>query len=116
MALAFAACLSSGPFVAGPVTGVDEPAGKQPTGEDKSKYTFSTPVRLTANGKIIQLEQPGYAAPCWADIDGDGTRELLVGQYRGGKIRVYRNRKDNEFAVGDWLQADGGVAEVPGVW
>jgi hypothetical protein len=41
---------------------------------------------------------------------------LLVGQFNGGKIRVYRNLGDGKFAPGDWLKADGAVAEIPGVW
>jgi hypothetical protein len=77
---------------------------------------FEAPVRLTADGVPVRVESPGYAAPCWADIDGDGKKDLLVGQFNKGKIRVYRNLGDGQLAPGEWLQAEGAVAEVPGVW
>jgi hypothetical protein len=77
---------------------------------------FQPPVRLTADGAPVRVENPGYAAPCWADIDGDGRKDLLVGQFHDGKIRVYRNLGDGKLAAGEWLKAEGAVAEVPGVW
>jgi hypothetical protein len=77
---------------------------------------FRPPVRLEAGGVPVRVENPGYAAPCWADIDGDGRNDLLVGQFSGGKIRVYRNLGDAKLAKGEWLKAEGAVAEVPGVW
>ena len=77
---------------------------------------FHPPTRLEANGAPVRVEGPGYACPCWADLDGDGKKDLLVGQFHGGKIRVYRNLGDGKLAEGDWLKADGAVAEIPGVW
>jgi hypothetical protein len=77
---------------------------------------FQAPVRLKAGDVAIRVENPGYAAPCWADIDGDNKKDLLVGQFRQGKIRVYKNLGNGKFAEGVWLLADGKVAEVPGVW
>jgi len=77
---------------------------------------FEPPVRLTADGVPVRVESPGWAAPCWADIDGDGKKDLLVGQFNGGKIRVYKNLGDGKLASGEWLKADGAVAEIPGVW
>jgi FG-GAP-like repeat len=77
---------------------------------------FQPPVRLKADGVPVRVESPGYAAPCWADIDGDGKKDLLVGQFHQGKIRVYRNLGDGKLAAGEWLKAEGAVAEVPGVW
>jgi hypothetical protein len=73
-------------------------------------------VRLKADGVPVHVEEPGWACPCWADMDGDGKKDLLVGQFNGGKIRVYRNLGDGKLAAGDWLKADGAVAEIPGVW
>ena len=77
---------------------------------------FEPPVRLKAGDAAVRVESPGYAAPCWADIDGDGKKDLLVGQFHQGKIRVYKHQGAAKFAPGDWLQAEGKVAEVPGVW
>jgi hypothetical protein len=77
---------------------------------------FQPPVRLEANGKPVRVESPGWAAPCLADLDGDGKKDLLVGQFNQGKIRVYKNLGEGKFAAGDWLKAEGKVAEVPGVW
>ena len=77
---------------------------------------FQAPVRLKAGEAAVRVESPGYAAPCWADIDGDGTKELLVGQFNQGKIKVYKHLGELKFAAGEWLKADGKVAEVPGVW
>ena len=77
---------------------------------------FADPVRLKAGDKAIRVEAPGYAFPCWGDVDGDGKKELLVGQFRGGKIKVYKHLGDHKFAEGYWLQVDGKPAEVPGVW
>jgi hypothetical protein len=77
---------------------------------------FHPPVRLTAQGEAVRVESPGWAAPCWADIDGDGQKDLLVGQFNQGKIRFYKNLGGGKLAPGAWLQADGIDAEIPGVW
>jgi hypothetical protein len=81
-----------------------------------SAADFKTPVLVKAQGVAVRVEAPGYAAPCWADVDRDGKKDLLVGQFNQGKIQVFKNLGAQEFAVGDWLQAEGKVAEVPGVW
>lgn len=93
----------------------DRPADKDQA-IAKAVATFTEPVRLTFEGEPIKVEAPGYASPCFADVDGDGSRELLVGQFSGGKIRVFKNLKDNDFSSSEWLKAGGSVATVPGVW
>jgi hypothetical protein len=77
---------------------------------------FQSPFRLQGDGQPVRVESPGYAAPCWADIDGDGKKDLLVGQFSQGKIRVYTNLGGGKLAAGAWLKADGIDAEIPGVW
>jgi hypothetical protein len=77
---------------------------------------FADPVRLEADGAAIRVEAPGYAAPCWADVDGDGKKDLLVGQFNRGKIRVFKNLGNGKLAAGQWLMAGGKTAEIPGVW
>lgn len=77
---------------------------------------FEKPVRLMVGDAAIRVEDPGWACPCWADLHRDGSKQLLVGQFNQGKIRVYNHLSANQFARGQWLKADGKVAEVPGVW
>ena len=77
---------------------------------------FEPPVRLKAGEAFIQVEAPGYAFPSWADADGDGKKDLVVGQFARGAMKVYRNLGDGKLAEGKWLEAGGKVAEVPGVW
>jgi len=75
---------------------------------------FEPPVRLKAGDAAVRVESPGFAAPCWADIHGE--KHLLVGQFAQGKIRLFKHLGADRFAPGNWLQAEGKVAEVPGVW
>jgi hypothetical protein len=77
---------------------------------------FERPVLLTAGDAAIRAESPGWAAPAWVDLNGDGQMRLLVGQFRDGKIQVFKHVEGEKFEPGDWLQAEGEVAEVPGVW
>lgn len=85
-------------------------------GGTASAAEFQSPVRLKAGDAAVRVESPGYAAPCLADLDADGKKELLVGQFKDGKIRVFKQLGPEEFAPGEWLQAEGKVAHVPGVW
>jgi hypothetical protein len=81
-----------------------------------SAIEFASPVRLKAGGTPIRVEAPGYACPCLVDLDGDGKLDLLVGQFRQGKIQFFKGLGGGKFAKGTWLKAEGKVAEVPGVW
>ena len=81
-----------------------------------SAIEFAPPVRLKAGGVAIRVEAPGYASPCLADLDGKGTLDLLVGQFKQGKIQLFKGLGGGQFATGTWLQAEGKPAEVPGVW
>ena len=56
----------------------------------------------------------GALEPGWAFINGQKT--LLVGQFNQGKIQVFKHLGGEKFAPGAWLQAEGKVAEIPGVW
>lgn len=77
---------------------------------------FTEPVRMKAGDAYVRVESPGWAAPCWQDVDGDGKKDLVVGQFNGGKMRIFKSLGDGKLAEGRWLEAGGKVAEVPGVW
>jgi len=102
------ACFAAGVTVA--------PISATPVTQGSQAPQFEAPVRLKAAGEYIKTESPGYASPCWHDVDGDGKKDLIVGQFAGGKMKVYRNLGSGKLAKGEWLEAEGKVAEVPGVW
>jgi len=52
------------------------------------------PFRLVAAGKPIDTEI-GHAAPFVCDFDGDGIKDLLVGQFGDGLLWIYRNEGTN---------------------
>jgi hypothetical protein len=72
-------------------------------------------VKLQVGGQPIDVEI-GHAAPCYTDFDGDGTKDLLVGQFGGGKLRIYKNSGTNtqpRFEGFTFFQAGGADATVP---
>ena len=73
---------------------------------------FEAPLRLECRGEAIRVESPGYAAPCWADIDNDGKKDLLVGQFHQGKMRFFKSLDEGKFGEGKWLEAEGEVAST----
>ena len=77
---------------------------------------FHPPVRLTAADGVIDSGHAwGHAGPWVEDIDGDGVKDLLVGDF-SGLFRFYRNEGTNQkprYAKGVNLQAGGVDAKVP---
>ena len=58
----------------------------------------------------------GHAAPFVVDWDGDGRQDLLVGQFGGGTVRLYRDRggeAGRAFDGYELLKAGGEAAKVP---
>lgn len=76
---------------------------------------FEAPVRMMAGDAYVKVEAPGYAAPCWTDVNGDGVGDLVVGQFNQGKMKVHLG-SEGGLTKGTWLKAGGKIAEVPGVW
>ncbi len=76
---------------------------------------LAPPITITAGGKPIDVEV-GHAAPCVADLKGDGKPCLLVGQFGGGKLRVYANlgtKGKRRFDKFEWFQAGDKLGTVP---
>ena len=71
---------------------------------------FDQPVALEAGGVPISVGYGGNASPFVVDWDGDGARDLLLGQFDLGKVRFYRNvgiNYDPAFTDFGCLRADG---------
>src|SRR5438132_6557985 len=76
---------------------------------------LAPPIRLEAAGKPIDTGI-GHAAPFVCDFDGDGVRDLLVGQFGSGVLWVYRNEGTNakpKFAKGVKFKDGGKDGIVP---
>jgi hypothetical protein len=97
---------------------------------------FEKPIRIEADGKPIDVTT-GHAAPYVIDFDGDGVRDLLVGQFGNGsfpvsrlpndpklrkmsfaqsKVRVYRNLGTNDspqYKSFEYLKAGNQHASIP---
>ena len=76
---------------------------------------LAPPVRLEAAGAVIDTEV-GHAAPFVCDFDGDGTRDLLVGQFGDGLLTIYRNEGTNaepKLAAGAKFKEGGEDGRVP---
>ena len=80
---------------------------------------FEKPVMLKAGGEPVKVASPGYSCPSWADWDGDGKKDLLVGQFAKGLITVYKGDGGTgipALAKGAPLLTGKQPAVVPGVW
>lgn len=92
----------------------DEVAADVPVRVEKG--LFHPPVRLTAADGVIDSGAAwGHCGPWVADVDGDGVRDLVVGDF-SGLFRFYRNEGDNRkprYAKAVNLQAGGVDAKVP---
>lgn len=68
-----------------------------PGGDDAAEglsAELTPPVRVEAAGQPIDTDV-GHAAPFVGDFDGDAVNDLLVGQFGGGVLWVYRNEGSN---------------------
>ena len=94
--------------------GADTPPSS--TKGDANNSVFHKPVRLEAAGKVIDSGPHwAHSGPCLHDVDGDGRRDLLVGDF-SGLFRLYRNvgtDREPQFAAGEVLRAGGVEAKVP---
>ncbi len=70
---------------------------------------FQQGMKLQAAGKPIDIKT-GHLVPCVSDWNSDGNKDLIVGQFTKGAIRLYLNQgTDTEPVFNDFsfLQAGG---------
>jgi hypothetical protein len=72
---------------------------------------LAAPIALQAGGVEIDVDG-GHAAPFVHDVDGDGKRDLLVGQFDDGALRLYRSEGDGRLAASTWMQVAGAKAST----
>ena len=80
---------------------------------DSSK--LAEPVRLKDGTGFIDVSV-GHSIPFVVDWNGDGKRDLLVGQFEGGKLRAYLNKGANaapKFKGFAYVKAGKSEAAVP---
>lgn len=81
----------------------------------RTENELAAPKLVLVAGKPIAVAI-GHAAPLVIDFDGDGVRDLLVGQFGDGKLNVFKNTGTNAspiLAEGVFLQAGGKDATIP---
>jgi hypothetical protein len=71
---------------------------------------------LQADGKDIDTgEAWGHSGPCLAEINGDGVRHLVVGDF-SGKFRLFRNigsNKEPKYSAAGYIMVGSAEAQVP---
>ncbi|MBK8095813.1 MAG: hypothetical protein IPK26_01820 [Planctomycetes bacterium] len=76
----------------------------------QAQIKLGAPEQLFAdNGPIDTSKWVGHSGPLFADLDGDGKKDLLVGTF-AGTIEVFANvgtAKAPKFTAKGLLQADG---------
>lgn len=73
------------------------------------------PFRLEIAGQPLSLPL-GHAAPLFADWDGDGLTDLLLGRFEGGRLAIHRNlgrAGQPRFGPAVWFEAGGGPGTIP---
>ncbi len=80
-------------------------SGPAPEGEGE----LSKGVKLEAGGEPIDIEV-GHLVPRVCDWNNDGRKDLIVGQFSGGAIRLYLNQGTDAapvFGESSFLHAGG---------
>lgn len=86
-----------------------------PSFQERKIPELSEGQTILAGKKPIEIKA-GHLVPCAADWNGDGKPDLILGQFIGGRIRLYLNRgTDGEplFEEFEFLKAAGEIISLP---
>jgi len=75
---------------------------------------FAPYTAVYASGTMIDVGY--YGAPCVVDWDGDGLKDLILGEFSYGKIRFYHNSDSNDSPVltsFTYIQSNGADITLP---
>jgi len=75
---------------------------------------YQSPSFVLSDGTAIDVSY--YGSPCVHDWDGDGAKDLILGEFDYGKIRLYLNVWNNPAPVFEgftYMQADGADISLP---
>ncbi len=76
---------------------------------------FRAGVNIEANGSVLDVGT--YAIPNVCDWNNDGKKDLIVGQFTNGKVRLYLNSGTDSspvFTTFTFIQAGGSDISVGG--
>ena len=76
---------------------------------------FKEGVKLEANGQPIDAEI-GHFVPAVVDWNSDGKKDLIIGQFKEGKIQLFLNYGSDSaplFKDSQYLQAGGEEISLP---
>jgi len=69
-------------------------------------------VKIHAGNEVIDVKV-GHLVPCTLDWNDDGKKDLIVGQFKSGKIRLYLNKgTDAEPRFDDFSYLEAGGKEI----
>lgn len=80
-----------------------------------AQRSFEKGVRIMSGGKPIDVEI-GHSVPTVADWNNDGKKDLVVGQFGKGMIRLYQNNGTDSkpsFTGFEYLKAGGTQISLP---
>ena len=71
---------------------------------------------VLADGSNLDVQGIGHSAPVYADFDGDEVPDLIVGEFKSGACRIFKNygsARDPVFKDFKFMEAGGTQATVP---
>jgi hypothetical protein len=79
-----------------------------------SPPVYQSAVFIQAGG--VNIDVGYYASPCVYDWNGDGLKDLILGEFNNGNIRLYLNSGTNQapvFTTYSLMAADGITITLP---